>query len=115
MNMLVKIFFLQMIIAVVVVIVLKVRLERELILQAMERLASLPVAQCAGVASVTILTAGAISPEFDRLLRKIVKEKFPSAQLEMVVNKAIMGGVVVQAGEVLVDSSLSNRLKHLWG
>ncbi|MBF0123138.1 MAG: F0F1 ATP synthase subunit delta [Candidatus Omnitrophica bacterium] len=110
-----KIFLLQVMIAVVVFVVLWIILEKELVLLAIERLVHLDPNETSEQREVTILMARAISVKLEKRLLAVVKDKFPEAEVTVIINKDILGGVVVQAGKILIDSSLVNKFKRMWG
>ena len=106
-------FLLQAMVAVVVLVVLWSLLEKELVLLAIERLIHLDPGEARDEREVTILAAKAIPFKLENRLRAVVKDRFPKAQITVIINKEILGGVVVQAGKILIDSSLANKLKRM--
>lgn len=110
-----KMFLLQAMIAIVVLVVLWLLLEKELVTLAIEQLMQLDPGEARDEREVTILAAKKIPVDFENRLRAVIKDKFPQAQVIVIINKEILGGVVVQAGKVLIDSSLVNKLKRMWG
>jgi F0F1-type ATP synthase delta subunit len=112
---LLKMFFLQAMIAVVVFVVLWILLEKELVALAIEQLTQLDPGDARDEREVTVLAARQIPVYLENRLRVAIKDKFPKADVAVIINKEILGGVVVQAGQIIVDSSLVNKLKRMWG
>jgi F-type H+-transporting ATPase subunit delta len=64
------------------------------------------------VAKVT--TAVALTPEVEQLvLDKVVALTGKKANLENVINPAILGGFILRVGDVQYDASISNYLNEL--
>jgi F0F1-type ATP synthase delta subunit len=113
--MILKILLLQLIAAGAVVFVLKLILEHELLLYALEHLEGYAPAVGGEVKEVTILVGRALSDKMMARLNSVIKAKFPHAETSIIVSKEIGGGVVAQVDGKILDFSLAGRLKHLWG
>ncbi len=110
-----KILLLQLIVAVGVVFVLKLLLERELLVYAFEHITKVQVPPGRTSGEIDILVARPLSAQQESHLKALLSEKFPEAGCSILVNGDIGGGMVVRmAGEVW-DFSLTGRLKILFG
>lgn len=112
---LLKMFLLQAIVAVVVLVVLWFLLEKELVLLAIERLSAVDPGEDRDEREATVLAARKIPRDLEVRLRAAIKEKFPMAGVTIVISREIVGGVVIQVGKVLVDSSLMSKVRSIWG
>ena len=110
-----KIILLQLIAASIVVFVLKLILEHELLVYALEHLEGFKPAAGEGVKEVTVLVGRALSDKMTARFNSVIKSKFPQAGTSIIVSKEIGGGVVAQIDGKVLDFSLAGRLKHLWG
>ncbi len=110
-----KILLLQAMVATVVVLVLWSLLEKELLLNAQERLLRVDPREAEGLGEVEIFTARQVPMIWQQRLRAVIRDKFPEAEPKFVIRKDILGGVIIQAGKILIDVSLVNKLKQLWG
>jgi F0F1-type ATP synthase delta subunit len=113
--MILKILLLQLIAAGVVVFVLKLILEHELLVYALEHLEGYDSAAGGEAKEVTVLVGRALSDKMMARLNSLIKMKFPRAETAIIVSKEIGGGVVVQVDGKILNFSLAGRLKHLWG
>jgi len=102
----------QCVFVVVVVLVLKKLLDKELMRAALEKFEASRVP--AEIKEITVFTAGNISDEFKSHLESIRKRKMPQANLIFLENAELKGGVVIAAGDLLLDFSLSSRLQNFW-
>ena len=110
---LVKIIFLQIIVAIVILFVLWEMFKRELVKAALQ---AIEEGEPQGsIMDVSVVTAAALSPVDDSRLRAGLHKKFPSACVDVRVNADIRGGLVIKAGDLLMDHSLLTRIKHLFG
>lgn len=110
-----KIILLQLIVIVIVIFILKAVFERELFLMAIEQLGRRDVCADGDPDKVIVLTAKEMPPELEAKVRTAVKVRFPGAAIEQVINKDILGGIVIKTDKVLIDMSLLSRMKNLSG
>jgi F-type H+-transporting ATPase subunit delta len=72
------------------------------------------VAAGEGVLEVELTTAHELSDkEFDRILGRIEKSSGRKVQATRKVNPELIGGIVLQAGSMLLDASVRGRLERL--
>ena len=107
------IVLIQLVAATVILTVLWGLLKRELVQAALAFLEQSAVRT--EIVEVAVVTAGGFSFETESRLRALLAAKFPSATVNLVVNNDIRGGLVIQAGDLLLDYSLLTRIKHLLG
>ncbi|MBF0593828.1 MAG: F0F1 ATP synthase subunit delta [Candidatus Omnitrophica bacterium] len=110
---LLKIVFLQIILAAGVLFVLWEILKRELVQEGLRAIEQSEVRF--DIADVSVITAWQLSSVEENRMRAAVQRQFPSAEVVFVVNVDIMGGLVVKAGDLILDHSLLTRMKHLFG
>ena len=107
---------LQIVLAAVVITVLMRRLDRELILVALERAGNL---RWSGASlpsdGIRVVSARKLPADLELRFRNILREKFPGMAVEFLVAPELRGGAVVQAGGAILDQSLATRWKHLFG
>ncbi len=64
--------------------------------------------------AVTVTTAVALTPkQLDRLTEKLSRKLQKTVRIEEHIDRAILGGVIVQYGDTRIDNSLKLRLKAL--
>ncbi len=115
MSMLFKIILLQLIAASVVVFVLKLILEHELLVYALEHIEGYKFADGEDVKEVTVIVAHPLADKMLSRVTAVFKTKFPDAQVSIIVSRDIGGGLVTELSGKVLDYSLAGRLKHLWG
>lgn len=78
------------------------------------RTAAAIVADQAGLAVATIVTAAPLAPEqLDRLRGALAKSYGRQLQLNLVIDPSIIGGIRVQIGDDVIDGSVSTRISDL--
>lgn len=102
----------QVIFAVIVIVVLKKLLEKELMHAALEKFETCKLSEASQV--ITITSASAISEDLKGYFQTIQKRRMPQAILNFEQNASLKGGVMISAGDMVLDFSLSNRLEHFW-
>jgi len=102
----------QIIFAVIVIVVLKKLLEKELIHAALEKFETSKVTE--EIKVITITSASVINDELKGYFQTIQKRRMPQAVLNFELNPSLKGGVVITEGDVVLDFSLSNRLENFW-
>jgi len=112
MFILLVIFFVQGVFAVVVVLVLKRLLDKELMKAALEKFESCKAST--DIKEITVLSASILSVEFQRQLESVRKRKFVQAKLNFKKDAGLKGGLAIALGDVLLDFSLGSRLQHFW-
>ncbi len=110
---LLKIFMLQLVAVAVILFVLWKMLRRELVEAALQALEA--AAPRSDVAEVSAVSAAALSSVDEARLMALLKQKFPSAAIGLAVNAQIRSGLVIKAGELLLDYSFLTRMKSLFG
>ena len=105
-------FLVQCVFAVVVILVLKKFLDKELMMAALEKFESCKASS--DIQEIIVHSASQVNDEFKRQLESIRKRKFVQAKLNFQENAVLKGGVVITLGDVLLDFSLSSRLKNFW-
>ena len=102
----------QCVFAVVAVLVLKKLLDKELMTSALEKFESCKIS--AEIKAIAVRSAAGVGREFIEHLEYLKRRKCPQAILNFEKDAALKGGVVIVAGEHLLDFSLSSRLQHMW-
>ena len=102
----------QCVFAVVVILVLKKLLDRELMNAALEKFEACQSSLT--IKEISVFSASAINEDFKGHLESIRKRKMPSAHLNFQQNAELRGGVVIAAGDALLDFSLASRLQNFW-
>ncbi len=102
----------QCVFAGAVVIILKKLLDKELMRAALEKLEYEKIPQ--DVNAITVRFSCRLHDEFKDHLESIRKRRFPQTNVIWQQDASLKGGVVIIAGEQLLDFSLDNRLKHFW-
>lgn len=78
------------------------------------RTAAATVADQAGLAVATIVTAAPISPaQLERLRAGLAKSYGRDLKLNLVIDPSILGGIRVQIGDDVIDGSVSTRINDL--
>jgi F0F1-type ATP synthase delta subunit len=103
---------LQVVIAGVVVIFLKQRLDRELEKAAIEKIMSLK--NNSEVKAVNIYSAKNLPTNIAQELGSIAKNKFSNARVAFEILEPIKGGLMIKVDEEVLDFSLSSRLENFW-
>jgi F0F1-type ATP synthase delta subunit len=91
---------------------LKKHLDRELIAAALEKLEACKVSP--EIKEILVRSGGGVSDETKAHLESIRQRKFNQTQLNIQKDSTLKGGMVIAAGDLLLDFSLSGRLRHLW-
>lgn len=112
MSILVIFIFGQCFFAVMVFLVLKKLLDRELIKAALEQFESCEIAP--HTKKITVYSASRISDEYRAVLESITKSKCGGVNLNFQENALLKGGLVIAIDQLLLDFSLQSRLKHFW-
>jgi len=112
MNTLLWVILGQCVFVVAVVFVLKGLLDKELLRAALEKFESCKVPE--EIKEITVLSAKNISDEYKSHLESVRKRKMPQASLKYMENADLKGGVVIAAGDLFLDFSLSSRLQNFW-
>jgi len=102
----------QIVFAIIVIVVLKKLLEKELYLAAVEKFETCKVTE--GTKEITIRSASVINDEFKSYFEIIQKRRMPQVSLNFEIDGALKGGVVIVIGDQVFDFSLANRLEHFW-
>ncbi|MBF0486089.1 MAG: F0F1 ATP synthase subunit delta [Candidatus Omnitrophica bacterium] len=105
---------LQVLIALIVVVVLKLFLDRELLRNALEGLHAFHPLNNSGISEIVVISAGKVSFDDETRLKSVLKEKFPAAEIVMLQNTSLGGGVIVQCGETIFDHSLAARFREMF-
>jgi len=112
MSTLLILFLGQCVFAVVVIFVLKKILDKELAGAALEKFESCKTSP--DIKEIVVRSASSLGDEFKNRLESVRKRKFVQANLNFQQDSALKGGVVIIVGDLLLDFSLSNRLRHFW-
>lgn len=107
-----KILFLQLAAAAVIVFVLLELFKHELVRAALEALEQAEFQEELG--EVSVVAGTILSPDDEFRLRALLRKRFPSAEVCLAVNREIRGGLVIQAGALLLDYSFLTRIKNLF-
>ncbi len=102
----------QLIMAVIVVLVLRKLLEKELIEAALEKLEYFKPAQGGG--EFIIRVASHLDGRIEDRFKSWCGRRFAGSKISFEQDGALKGGVVIVAGGEVLDFSLANRLKNLW-
>lgn len=102
----------QLVIAAIVVVVLKGKLDKELIDAAIEQLVVLNGSDAQG--SVRVVSSAVLQVSWRRHIEAAIKRKFPAVDVEFQEDVALKGGVVIKLPGQTLDFSLADRLKKIW-
>jgi F0F1-type ATP synthase delta subunit len=105
-------FLVQCAFAVVVILVLKRLLDKELMNAALEKFESCK--SSSEVIEITVLSASRMNEEFKSRLESVRKRKFVQARLNFKEDPGLKGGLAIALGDVLLDFSLQSRLQNFW-
>ena len=106
------IFFIQCVFALIVIFVLKKLLDKELMKSALEKFESCKASP--DIKVITVRFALQVNDEFRHRFEYIQKRKFVQATLNFQEDASLKGGVVITLGDIILDFSLSQRLKNFW-
>lgn len=111
-----KIIVLQALVAVAAVYVLKRLLEKDLVRAALEQVGVFdPSDEARRAERIVVLFAGDVPTTNRAVLAQLLKEKCPRADIDFLEDPALMGGLVIEIAGKVMDYSLANRLKYLFG
>jgi F0F1-type ATP synthase delta subunit len=102
----------QCVFATIVVFVLKGFLDKELVRAALENFESCKTSS--DIKEIAVRSASSISDEFKGQFESIRRRKFAQAHLDFQEDSALKGGIVIAVGDLLLDFSLTSRLKNFW-
>lgn len=101
----------QIIVAGIVIAVLNNKLKKELIEAALENLqANLPSATHA---QVRVISAAELDAPIKARIENMMKRKAPNASVLFETDLVLKSGLVIHVGDMVLDFSLSERLKKL--
>ncbi|MBF0571346.1 MAG: F0F1 ATP synthase subunit delta [Candidatus Omnitrophica bacterium] len=106
------VFFGQCVFAVIVIFVLKKLLDKELMSVALEKFESCKISS--DIKEINVYSASAISNEVKNHFESVRQRKMPQANLNFRENADLKGGLVIVAGDLLLDFSLFSRLQNFW-
>ncbi len=88
--------------------------KRERVLDSLTDMFKVVAGQVRGLAHITVQTAFPLDESrLNKLKENLEKLKKKSVELETVVNKDIIGGMVIKIGNRIIDGSVLNRLRNL--
>jgi F0F1-type ATP synthase delta subunit len=111
MRILLGFFLAQGLVAAAVIFVLKRVLDKELMKAALEQLESGQIPSATG--EIVVRFSAPVSDEFKNHLESIRRRRFTGAKVDFRRDAGLKGGVVIEAGEILLDFSLAGRLRDL--
>ncbi len=63
---------------------------------------------------VTVLSAYAVGPKFKKMITEAMEKRLGcEVELEAHTDRSLIGGVIVRAGDLVIDASLKGRLRQL--
>lgn len=105
------VLLLQCVIAVVVIIVLKYLLDRELVEAAMEKLYT----RARGNSdSVEVISATPLNEKVCGRIKDLITRKSPDTKVTFIQDVAIKGGIIIRFHDEEINFSLEDRLKNIW-
>lgn len=109
-----QMFFLQAVAISVIVFVLKILLDKQLQEDAVHRFEVLSNSALEKSPNEIVVTVTSSLKEVfhERILRAFKKKTSQDAKIVVTINKNIKGGLVIQCGRLIIDSSLTARLKE---
>ena len=110
---LIMIVLAQVFVAAVIVVVLWALLKRELLTAALQAL--LQASPQGDIEEVSVVTAALLSSADEQKLRVVLEGRFAAASVNFIVNPEIRGGLLIQAGDLVLDYCLLTRIKHFFG
>jgi F0F1-type ATP synthase delta subunit len=116
MDVMVKVLLLQALLVVPVFFLLWIVLQKELLSVALEKFAELRLAPGQDqVDQVNIVTASRLSLRQKESWTQAVRQRFGSVPVNFLENRELGGGVILQAGAVVLDHSLALWFRRLQG
>jgi F0F1-type ATP synthase delta subunit len=110
------VFVLQVVLALIVVAVLKILLGKELTKVALERFETLKLQEdIAQIKEISVFSHVPLESGIAARIKTVAAGKFKGIPLNLAVNHALEGGVVIMIGSTVIDCSSKTRLTHLWG
>ncbi|MBP6342649.1 MAG: F0F1 ATP synthase subunit delta [Candidatus Omnitrophica bacterium] len=110
------VFVLQVVLALIVVAVLKVFLGKELIKVALERFETLKLQEdIAQIKEISVFSHSPLESDIQTRIKTVAAGKFKGIPLNLAVNSALEGGMVIMVGSTVIDCSSKTRLSSLWG
>jgi F0F1-type ATP synthase delta subunit len=103
---------LQLVIALIVVIVLKQQLDRELEKAAIEKMMS--IRNNPETKMVNVYFAKSLPNVIEQQIRSLGKTKFSNAQMTFESLEDLRGGLMIKIDQEVLDFSLSSRLENFW-
>ena len=110
------IFVLQIVLALIVVIVLKRSLGKELTQVALERFEVLKYEKdIAQLKEITVVSHAPLEALVEARIKAVVNKKFKGISLNLTTDNALKGGILIVVGTTVIDCSAKSRLDVLWG
>lgn len=115
-GIIILVFAFQVILALIVIAVLMDRLSKELIEVALEQFDALKLPQDnAPLKEIVVISHAPLNDATSYRFKSIVARKFKGVPLSFSADNRIKGGVMIMAGESVIDCSSKKRLEKLWG
>lgn len=111
MRILILFVLIQAVVILIVVMVLKRKLNQELITAAFEKIQSMPASALTG--AIHVRCAKTLSADNEQRLKTILKNKSAPQDAVIVVNPELKEGIVVDINGQVMDFSLTGRLKSI--
>ncbi len=112
-SILVKLLLAQCVVAVIIIVVLKNILDKNLMESAIRRLEGWPqTGHPSAVTEITVIFHKNLSPvNKERVLKASLKHFTDAVKPVFQIDKKIMGGIIIKVGENTLDYSLKDRLR----
>lgn len=112
-GLLLGVFMVQAVIIAVIIVVLRAKLEGQLMDSALRHLATQPPSESKRITVVTSRTLP--PPDAGRFQRAAVQGMGSAVQVVFTVDPLLQGGAVIRIGEKVLDHSLRDRLRRAFG
>ena len=110
------IFVLQIVLALIVVIVLKRSLGKELTQVALERFEVLKYEKdIAQLKEIVVVSHTPLEASAEARIKAVAVKKFKGIPLNFATDSALKGGIRIIVGATVIDCSAKSRLDVLWG
>ena len=110
------VFVLQVFLALVVVIILKKFLDRELVEAALERFETLKYqGDWAQLKEIVVVSHKILDESIQARIKAVAGQRYQGVPLNFSTDSTLKGGLMIIVGSSIIDNSASNRLNALWG
>ena len=113
MDLIVKLLIVQAVVFALIAFVLWELLKKELLNEALRVISGKMPDPALG--EVVVVSAAAFSSVNEARFRDVIAVRFPNAAVLFATDRALKAGLVIKAGDEIIDMSFLTRVKHLFG